>query len=320
MSQNFVEKLMDNIMEATMIPKVQVERVVGPILSMFLADVLTATFQDDPDLSGEIRMISPEFPLKKEGNKQSTNIDWLMFNTSRKQLLLVELKTSDTSINVSQNAIYLAIQQTIQNKGGYFLIEDFEKLRDASQESGKYQYILDHKVSPYRNEISICRSSRVIYLVPQCVAQKIRNYADKVLTFGTLSDTISGSFAEEWQIIHQHLCKLDHASQQSRNIKIRGKQNYSNKANATPSRKWQGTLKFDGMVKLCLERGNEIVIGFTGGKEKFSRSNLGKLQNRSHYKWDYKKNLAGKKRSDWLSGASVVEMLKRYHNLRSIED
>jgi len=152
------------------------------------------------------------------------------------------------------------------------------------------------------------------------VAQKMRNYADKVLTFGTLSNTIPGLFAEEWQIIHQHLCKLDNSSQQSRNIKMRGNQNHRDQGNVTQTRKWQGTLKFDGMVRLCLDRGNEIVIGFTGGKEKFSRSTLGELQNRSHYKWDYSKNMAGKKRSDWLSGASVIEMLKRYHNLGSIKD
>ena len=37
----FFEALMDHIMEGVMIPKVQIERAVGPILSMFLADVLT---------------------------------------------------------------------------------------------------------------------------------------------------------------------------------------------------------------------------------------------------------------------------------------
>jgi len=78
MGNSFAEALMTHIMEATMIPKVQVERVVGPILSMFIGDVLTATLRDDSRLSGDIKLIAPEFPLKKEGNRQSTNIDWLM--------------------------------------------------------------------------------------------------------------------------------------------------------------------------------------------------------------------------------------------------
>ena len=129
MSELFIKTLMDNLIEATMIPKVQVERVVGPILTVFLEDVLTETLKSDTDLSGLIKMICPEFPLKKAENKQSTNIDWLMYNTQRKQLLFVELKTSDTSINSSQNEIYQSVTNDIQNKSGAFLISDLEKLR-----------------------------------------------------------------------------------------------------------------------------------------------------------------------------------------------
>jgi len=81
MCASFVEALMESIIETAMIPKVQIERAVGPILSMFLEDVLTETLRDDPVLSGRLVMICPEFPLKKIGNNQSTNIDWLMYNT-----------------------------------------------------------------------------------------------------------------------------------------------------------------------------------------------------------------------------------------------
>ena len=57
MSELFIKTLMDNLIEATMIPKVQVERVVEPILSVFLEDVLTETLKSDTDLSGLIKMI-----------------------------------------------------------------------------------------------------------------------------------------------------------------------------------------------------------------------------------------------------------------------
>ena len=110
MEKLFIETLMHHIIEAAMIPKSQVERAVGPILSMFLDVVLTETFRNDQDLSGSLVMVSPEFPLKKIDNWQSTNIDWLMYNTQRQQLLLVELKTSDTSTNDAQNFIYRNIQ------------------------------------------------------------------------------------------------------------------------------------------------------------------------------------------------------------------
>src|SRR6476659_2192899 len=106
MSKSFAETLMDHIMEGVMIPKVQTERAVGPILSMFLAEVLTLTLRDDPVLSGPLTLICPEFPLKKPENNASTNVDWLMLNQSRNQLLFVELKTSDTSVDLEQSAIY----------------------------------------------------------------------------------------------------------------------------------------------------------------------------------------------------------------------
>ena len=216
MHASFVESLMDHIMEGRMIPKVQIERAVGPILSMFLEDVLTETLRDDPDLSGPLAMICPEFPLKKTGNRQSTNIDWLMYNTVRRQLLLVELKTSDTSVDADQNAIYHAKQKAVNREGGSFLIEDLEQVKGASAEFGKYLYIVE-KVSKYKNEISECHDAKIIYLVPKSAEHKVQGQADKVLTFGMLSNSITGSFAEEWTIIRSHLCALDDSSQRVRN-------------------------------------------------------------------------------------------------------
>ena len=313
MDMTFVDALMHSIIEFTMIPKVQVERVVGPILSIFIEDVLTATFQYDSDFSGVIKMISPEFPLKKEINNKSTNLDWLMYNIDRDQLLLVELKTSDSSINLDQLEIYKSVQETVQKIGGSFLLEDLEIIRGSSGESGKYQYMIENKVSSFRNKISNCRSALIIYIVPQSMEYKIRDRADKVLTFGMLSSSVSGVFAKEWQVIHEHLCKLDTLSKKSRNSGISKSRPCSNRTNSSQSKRWQGTLKFDGMVDLCLKHGNDIIIGFTGGKDEFTRCKLTDLKNRSHYKWDYAKNMGGKKYSDWLAGSTVIEILKQNH-------
>ena len=104
---------MQHILEGTMIPKVQIERAVGPILSMFLADVLTETFKEDLELSGPIEMVCPEFPFKKPDNKQSTNIDWLLFNPERCQLIFLELKTADGSVGAKQSALYQGKRQAV---------------------------------------------------------------------------------------------------------------------------------------------------------------------------------------------------------------
>jgi hypothetical protein len=405
MSVLFIKDLMDHIMEGVMIPKAKIELAVGPILSMFLEDVLTATLRDDPALSGSIVMICPEFPLKKPDNMQSTNIDWLMYNKDRQQLLFVELKTSDTSFNFIQNAIYRANQDAVRGESGSFLMEDLEQVTNASTETGKYRYILENKLSLYKTEITTCRDAKIIYIIPKSVQHKVQGLADKVFSFEMLSNSITSKYAEEWSVIRNHLCVLDDSSRRSRNhqrtsapvekraanyvdkvdfqsivelckkrgddvivgfaggvAKLAGKdlaylegRNYkwdnvvgaignkdkknwipgsvfsdiiskktthpgeSPQLNPAPKRAsyWEGTHKFDGMVNLCQKHGDDILIGFTGGREEFTRKTLSELQNRPHYKWDFATNTTGKKLADWLRGASVIAMLKTHHRYSS---
>jgi len=401
----FFEALMDHIMEGVMIPKVQIERAVGPILGMFLADVLTETLRGDPVLSGSIVMICPEFPLKKADNLQSTNIDWLMYNKERQQLLFVELKTSDTSFDSGQNVIYRAKQDAVRDEGGSFLMEDLEQLTNASSEAGKYRYIMEKRVSLFKTEITACREAKIIYLIPKSAEHKVQGLADKVFSFGMLSNSIPGSFADEWSVLRSHLCVLDNSSRRSRNHQLttvpgekRGA-NYvdifdylsivelckklgdaiivgfvggvaalasqdlaslkhrrykwdnvvggignkvpsnwipgsvfsdiiskknshpreSLKQNPAPKRasNWEGTLEFDGMFNLCQKHGDDILIGFTGGREEFTKKTLSELQKRSSYKWDFAKNTTGKKLANWLPGTSVIEMLKTHHRYSS---
>ena len=315
LTEYFIEALMNQIIESTMIPKVQVERVVGPLLGIFLEDILSATFPNNPEFSGKVKIISPEFPLKKTDSRQSTNIDWLMLNSECGRLYLVELKTSDTSVNRKQSEVYRSVKTRVETEGGGFLINDLEELRDASTESGKYQYLLQTKIQPYREGISSSHSVKIIYIVPDCAIEKIEGHADVVLSFSMLSQTISGPFSREWQIIQEYLSKLDTLSLQTRNRKsTKQKRNYTKTSNSRPKR-WQGTLKFDEMVKFCQRHGNDIVIGFTGGRTKFASTPLLELQNRSHYKWDYANNMIGKNGADWLLGTTVLELLNLSHNL-----
>jgi hypothetical protein len=65
------------------------------------------------------------------------------------------------------------------------------------------------------------------------------------------------------------------------------------------------------IITLCQEHGDDIVIGFTGGWNAFANTPMEKLRSRSHYKWDYARNMGKKKRSDWLRGKSVLQVLAR---------
>ncbi|PKO09057.1 MAG: hypothetical protein CVU40_12675 [Chloroflexi bacterium HGW-Chloroflexi-2] len=328
MDKPFIDTLMDYIMEGTMIPKSQIERAVGPILSMFLDVVLSETFREDKKLSGSLKLVCPEFPLKKKDNWQSTNIDWLMYNKDRKQLLFVELKTSDTSINDDQNSIYHIKQEAILHNGGAFLIEDLEQMRDRSSEFGKYQYILETKVLPLKDEISNCHDAKIIYLVPKSAEHKVKGHADSILTFAMLSKSIPGKFAEEWGIIRDHLCALDDSSQRSRNRQYRISapqrdvmKSATSDVEISPITKksvhWQGTVDFHEMFNLCLEHGDNIIVGFTGGIERFSSSTFTEIQLRRFYRWDFAKNLTGKKKADWLAGSTIIEILRQHHGYPS---
>lgn len=106
MNKGFLSHLMAHLLEGSQIPKVQVERSIGPVLGFFLAEVLTATLKDDGALSGRYRMLCPEFPLAKEKN-QSTNIDFLLYNEDRQALVFLELKTACSSFAADQAEIYL---------------------------------------------------------------------------------------------------------------------------------------------------------------------------------------------------------------------
>jgi hypothetical protein len=311
------------------------------------------------------------------------------------------LKTSDSSVDLEQSAIYHAKQAAVRRAGGSFLIEDLKELRDASGEHGKYSYIIEKKMTPKAAEIAACRDAVILYLVPRSAERKLRGHTDKLLTFSMLSDSIPGPFAEEWSTIRQRLCALDESSKQVRNhqsdgasragatanfaervdfrsiielcrnrgdavvvgfaggipalgrsslrslqnrlfkwdrakggtgtkvptnwirgsvfLRIVGERHVSLHSPSAPvpgpkrRANWQGTLSFRAMFDLCLQRGDEVVIGFTGGKEAFIGKRLFELQNRPSYKWDLAENMARKKRSDWLLGTEVIKILKSNH-------
>src|ERR1022692_2649074 len=124
----FIEKLMAYIVDdLTMIPKVQVERAIGPILCLFIAELLSTKW------SKQVKMICEEFPLRKAPvngilKYQSTNIDWLLYNVSDDQLVFLELKTAYTSFDPVQEDTYCQLITKIDKSGSSFLVEDLQEI------------------------------------------------------------------------------------------------------------------------------------------------------------------------------------------------
>jgi hypothetical protein len=199
---------MEFIMEGTKIPKVQVERAVSPILALFIADVLTAYFKDNNP--NDYLLVSQEFPLKKDNNNQSKNIDYLLVNSAKNQLVFVELKT-DSRANYRQAENYIKVKESIKQKSAKVLSQNLHKIRASSKKKRKYDYAVDKFNSQivYPERI---RDLLIVYIVPKVLKGKYREFSDKidhVLSFLDLPDKIDNPYSEEWEIIKNSLIRLD---------------------------------------------------------------------------------------------------------------
>lgn len=69
----YLQEVFTRIVEFKKLPKYQFERRVDALLLPFLPDLLGQV------MSGEVQHVVPEFPLKKPGTFQSTNVDHLFY-------------------------------------------------------------------------------------------------------------------------------------------------------------------------------------------------------------------------------------------------
>lgn len=205
---NFVDELLKHILEGVKIPKVQVERAINPILSLFIESFLEKYFENSA-YAGKYKLISPEFPLKKDNN-QSTNIDFLLINTSKKILVFFELKTDSASLDHEQIERYLETKAKISASSCKLLKDDLEKIDKASK-GQKYQFIISKfdTVMDNCNEIS---NSIIVYLVPSAIVDKTKKHKgiDFVMSYNDLPENIDHRYSAQWIVIRKNLMQLDH--------------------------------------------------------------------------------------------------------------
>ncbi len=305
MNKGFLSHLMAHLLEGSQIPKVQVERSVGPVLGFFLAEVLTATLKDDEALSGRYRMLCPEFPLAKGNSLQSTNIDFLLYNEDRQALVFLELKTAGSSFSPDQAVIYLENKLKVLDHSAAYLVNDLERIKASSTAPQKYaavQQMLETRFPGGTSAMAQCRQLHVIYLVPEQLKERdwhLLKRTDKALSFGELAMDIDGPFAEEWATIGQTLQQLDDnvKSNPSSTISDSGHLNY------------QDRVDFDAIKALCSERGAQIVVGFAGGEAALRQSDLKQLRQRA-FKWDVAEGGQGNKQAlNWVAGNRFIDIV-----------
>ena len=301
----FFAALMQHLMQGTMIPKVQVERSIGPIIGFFLEEALKVK------LGANLVMLSPEFPILKsrlaeQGNKQSTNIDWLMLNLDAPELLLVELKTTDTTFREEQAQIYEKLQEAIASRGSAaFLLDDLLEIRDASQESGKYGVVLnllkaacevDSEVE-LRERLGQCKRARVIYLAPKVSQPRNWRPTDQGwewISFGDLPLTLDGhNFPNQWPVLREHLAALDEDTRNKRNgeeMFVAGTKNYREQ------------LKFAPLLERSRREGAAMVVSLQDWRTVLPTMTLQQLEAKT-FKYDLADGGEGKKDpNNWISG------------------
>ncbi len=304
---DFFKALMAHIMEGAMIPKVQIERAIGPIIGFFLAEALSRL------MDAEIITLCAEFPIRKAqidpsdtGNNQSTNIDWLMFNLDKKELILLELKTTDTTFRPEQASIYQSLQTTIAaERSAGFMLDDLATIGAASQEKGKYQKvleILERELPGFKAQFSECKAAQVIYLAPQ--ATKPGNWDSaypnpgwKWVSFSDLPGEIEHPFAAHWPAVHQSLLSIDNLTKSIRNGDI---------AATAATKNYSHLYTFEELLGHCRADGASIVIGFMNWRKSLPSVSLSQLQAKI-YKCDSASDGRGKKIDrNWLSGEEFL--------------
>lgn len=306
----FFADLMASIMGGTMIPKVQIERIVGPILGFFLPQLLSEMWKQT------IVMMSPEFPIRKtrldaetdlsqQHYNQSTNIDWLMFNHTTNELLLVELKTTDTTYRVQQSEVYRSVQDAItQRQSSAFLVEELRAIQQASQEGGKYRNVhallaqaLGVAEGEVAQRLAQCAAARIVYIAPRISkpADWTEDSRNPWLSFTDLPEQLyEHPHAAFWPILRKELVALDTLSRRERNGLA---------AITDSGRNYEGLLRGGvPLLQQCRQHGSAIVIGWMNWRSTLSTLTAAEFEART-YKWDWAVNGKGSKvEKNWIAG------------------
>lgn len=207
-SLRFVGRLMDEMLRLQRLPKVQVERVVGPVLGMFLPDALGPCLGALGATDG-YEVVAPEFPLRRADNNQSTNVDWLLVHRGLGLVVLVELKTDRGSMRDEQHTVYSAACTRITQANAGFLLDDLRVIRDASACDAKYDAFLA-MCAPFEAMLTAAHRAALVWLVPQ--GTPVPTAAETVtVNFCDLPPEVRGELAGEWPRVREGLVALERA-------------------------------------------------------------------------------------------------------------
>lgn len=297
--------LLEHIVESRSVPKLQVERAIGPILGFFIEDVAAALLGVD---RSNIVLLAPEFPLKKDENRQSNNVDWLIYKKGTTEsiddeIILFELKTEDSSFNEDQLDLYRKHTHPKNTPIWENLYSNFNEIAEHGHWKYKKARAALNENKEKAGGIDRAKAG-IIYLCPESCIPKAQEHSEKFFSFNELSRNIINAGHPSESALAA-LCNI------LRKLDIPNKPQQTD--NHT-KRNYQEIVSYEDILNQARTYGSDIVIGYTGGEEELFACQIKELKNRNGYRWDWSdKELAAggnKTPKNWIPGDLFLEIIK----------
>ena len=155
-----IDQLFYNLRIWKQLPKYQAERRLDVFFGLYMEDILkecrSNLFEEEDQL-----ILVPEFPLQKnKSNNECTNIDYLVFNVTKKCVHAIELKTDTYSVNDDQIDYYRRFKDETSLKDLY----DFATKARTGRSKKKYEFL----ANIINKDLKNCQTKgNVIYILPK---------------------------------------------------------------------------------------------------------------------------------------------------------
>ena len=179
-----IDQLFCNLDIWIQLPKYQAERRLDVFFGLYMEDILkecrSNLFEEEDQL-----ILVPEFPLQKnKSNNECTNIDYLVFNVTKKCVHAIELKTDTHSVNDDQIDYYRRFKHETSLDDLYTFATNPRKGRSKD----KYDFL----ANIIDDDLKKCQTKGdVIYILPNCEFSdsiKIKENGFDTITFADIAN------------------------------------------------------------------------------------------------------------------------------------
>lgn len=167
------------------LPKYQAERRLDVFFGLYMEDILKEC-RSDLFAEEDQLILVPEFPLQKnKSNNECTNIDYLVFNITKKCVHAIELKTDTHSVDDDQIDYYSKFKHETSLEELYA----FATKPRTGRSKKKYGYLAKFITD---NDLNKCQiKGNVIYILPNCDFSDSIKITDNGFDSITFSDIVN---------------------------------------------------------------------------------------------------------------------------------